>query len=324
MDATTQMAVVGMALPMAVGVVAGLACSRRQAADKKPASATAGAPSPEGSAPSEAGASPARAFFVRLLLVVAAGLIAWLAMFGVGGAGSWPPVSSEDRLKAVPIVGAVLVGVLVVSFGRMGSRSALGAVTGAAVMGLVATVMVIWPRMIGAGVAPLGERLLWCVAAAACAALAAWPIVRLEQRGLRISSAAILTGLAAAVGAGLAGTDSLKLGQMAFGIAAGCAGLLIVVLARRTLTIGGAAAVVIAVLTALAAAGHAFSGTPLWLALGLAAVPMCGYVAGRAVEKKVGPLAAALVRIGAAAVAAAALVAPGIIELARFAAKSGG
>ena len=309
MDETARIVFVGFAAPAAVGLVGGLL--------------TLGPARPPGASklsPAEMLAwmdKPARTGLLAgmggTLTLVIGDLV---SQYGIHGSVMWPQVSVQDRLRVLLVVLAVLGVLAAVVMKFMSGR---GLLVWALLLGAASAAVVLWPRLQPGSSGQTLPKVLAVAGFAAFVAAAAWPLNAMVRRGQRITSAVILTGLGAAVGAAQTGTDSMVLGQFAFGVAAICLGMLIAVVSRRGAAIDGAAAVVAtSLLGGLAAAGHYFSDLPAWLAAGLACVPLAGWAVGAIIGTRLRPALRATVQIVVAAALAGACVAPGISSLANW------
>jgi hypothetical protein len=259
---------------------------------------------------------------------IAAGALAlaWTCSL-IGVQGDWIAgmASSDARLQiagaALVPIGAIIALVLSPKLARGGFTIVLA---GALACGLSALVLS------SNGLTTLGKAMLlpdslaMAVALVACllwaGAGALTMLISLEQ-SRRISTSILLTGVAIAVGAGLLGTGSVKLGQYGFGVGAMAAGVMIATLIARGRTLAPIVAVLLpAILATLISSGVAFSSTPIWVWALLGVAPVAGFVIENVALSRANDRIRALARIGVAALIAGVAVAPGIIELAKFAA----
>lgn len=239
---------------------------------------------------------------------------------GLMGGMQYPIISSDGLLRVQVIVVCVLAlfgGALLIH--RKWADRLTPTVTLAAIIAAASVLTVVWLRLRAADETGKPAYIGAIFIGAATSALMAWPLIKMAGENRRITIAAILAGITAATAAGLLGTGSESVARLTVGLALVCVGMLATIIFVRSAAV--AAITIAAVCGGLAgprAAGVLFSSMPLWLALLLAAAPMCGYLAGKLLGERGGPALGAAVRIGVPALVAAAGIAPGIIALVRF------
>lgn len=259
---------------------------------------------------------PTRSRWVVLTQITALALGWGVSQGTLFGAVRYPIISSDGllRVQALLVLVLAMVGGAVLIWKKRDDR-VTPVVVLAALLGAVSVVVTLWLRMRSAGASGQSEHIVAIFAGAAAGALLTWPIAKMAAEGRRVTSAAVLAGIIAASAAGLLGTGSESLARMTAGLALVCVGMLATIVFVRSasvalITIAAACGGLIGPMTA----GVFFSSTPLWLIALLAAAPMCGYLAGRLVGEKGGPVLGAVIRIGVPAGIAAAGIAPGLLE----------
>ncbi len=319
MDETLRFAVVGIAAPALIGVMAGVGAAMIKGG--KPASSATRAAASGGRV--EVGFIGARA-----VAVVGVTVAAFLSMFGVYGMLKWPPGQMSERLFLMaPIVGAVGLAGLFITAWRgahsVGGSRELGWWVSAACGGVgaaIATAVALGKPLWEGTLAPYGSAVWVPLVFGAWSALGAWSVGSVVRRGARISGAIVLVGLCAAVGAGMTGTFNQELGKNGFAIAAVTAGLALGVLTLRGAIGPGAISVICAMLGTIVACGTLMGhDVPWWVPAGLGCVGPSAWLADVVVARRMGAVGGAVVRVGVAALLAAAIVAPGILALLKFA-----
>jgi hypothetical protein len=310
MSDTTRLILFGLLLPGVMGAVVGALGAL--GARHEPG---------QGSAP-----APSRLLthaITALVLALLAGALT-LATWGVHGPASFPPVSSDDRLRLVPA--AMFVAALLGVFARflLQPRPERPGIPRDRMLGAFAALLAA-----GAGAAlALGtsslslERLLAVPATAALAYACCLALISFHELRQHARAGAVLVGVALAAAAALTGTGSLVLGQYGFGAAAIAAGVVLGGLVLRGPTRPFTLAILSAFLAVLVCCGVIFSSTPVWVAGLLGCVVPIAWLVSVAASRRLKPAAAAAVTIAAAALLATIAVAPGIKSLADFVAGS--
>ena len=324
MDETIRFAVVGIAAPALIGVMAGIGAAMIKG----------GKPAPGAPARATASGGPVEVGFIgaRAMAVVGVTVAVFLSMFGVYGMLQWPPGQMSERLFLMaPIVGAVgLAGIFITAWRgarSVGGSRELGWWVSAACAGVgaaIATAVALGKPLWEGTLAPYGSMVWAPLAFGLWSAAGAWSVGSVVRRGARISGAIVLVGLCAAVGAGMTGTFNQELGKNGFAIAAVTAGLALGVLTLRGAIGPGAIGVICAMLGTIVACGTLMGhDVPWWVPVGLGCVGPSAWVADVLVARKMGAFGGGAVRVGVAALVAAAVVAPGIWALLQFASGKG-
>lgn len=299
MDTQTRMLALGLLAPGIIGLIGAVLTLRGRRSDAQAGAGTG--------VLAAAGA------------IGALGIASVISQWGIVGSIPSLTLSSDGRLRVASVLVAVgglaALGLIIAARGRFAFLLAAG-------LGALAATNVAAPILGLAGSAqPLAKVLTIGSVAAACA-LATWALSSLLERRHRIASAAVLTGLAFATGAAVLGTGGSKVGQVGLGLGAALSGMLVVIAFHRAAALAPPAiAVAVALLSALLMTGHAYASTPMWLALGLAGVPVAALLTAVLAERT--PLAQRPGLIGVAAVVVAAavagaLVAPGMASLGKL------
>lgn len=260
------------------------------------------------------------AFWSGLGLMVGALVALVISKHGVSGPGRWPPVSVDDRvlvmIAVTGVLGMISAVVIKLREGRGGAWLG-GAVGGAGV------IVLLWPRMVGDSALPGFER-AWTLATVMIGAtVMAWSLLRVQSRVGPKTHAVLIVGVLVAIAVGLLGTGSKKLGELGMGVAAVAIGAAAVVLVMRRTQIPSALTVLLCgISAALLMTGRVFSTTPLWVVLGLMAVPLVAIVVDSVFARRLGDAKRSIAVIGISAIMALGVCAPGLKGLLAFLAPS--
>lgn len=298
MDTQTRMLALGLLAPGVIGLIGAVLTLRARRSDAQ-AGAGTGVLAAAGT-------------------IAALGIASVISQWGIVGPIPSLTLSSDGRLRVASVLVAVgglaALGLIIAAGGRF-------AFLLAAALGALAATNVAAPNIGLAGSAQPLQKVLTIGAVAAACAVSTWALSALLERRQRIASAAVLTGLAFAIGAAVLGTGGSKVGLLGLGLGAALLGMLVVIVFRRAAAIAPPAiAVAVALLAALLMAGHAYASTPAWLALGLAGVPVAALLTAVLAQRTQIAKSPALIGVAAVLVAAAvagALVAPGLASLAK-------
>jgi hypothetical protein len=252
------------------------------------------------------------------------------AHWGVFASISQPMRTSDGRmLVASGVVGviALITGVAIITLNASRSKTLALVAIGGGVASLVAGVLVALSMIGPGGSAVLQTKLIAGALLFALGALSAGSLGAMSIHGARISTGAIFAGWMLATGAAVFGSGSVSTGQFGIGAGLGALGLFAAVALFRGASLRPTIAITASGLVAtVLSSGYFIASTPLWLAAGIAMIPvaglLAGFIASAVLGKRSRPWLIATAQIGAAAILAGALVAPGILSLLRLDQKS--